>query len=689
MGIAIQSSAPGNMPAAFLNPSGPRVVIIGAGPVGMNFAEKLKADSASPFNILVFNGENCAPYDRIKLTQLLTQQVNYPDIFWQQQNTQAHSGHSKSSLDIIQRTVASIDTENKIITDRQGDRYPYDRLVLATGSLPHIPQVPNIELPGVYTFRNMRDVEFLMARTHRSRHCVVVGGGLLGLEAAKGLKQKNTLVTLVHQAPRLMNRQLDDLNGELLLLYVKRFGINVITNDGLAGVLGDVRATGISTRLGKKLDCDTVVVCTGIKPNVELALAGGIKIARGIVVDAQLQTSCRDVYAIGECTEFNNEVYGLVAPGLEQAAILAENFKRGSATFLGTQPYTKLKVIDVEVSSLGNIADINRHPKLKVLHYQQKSDHRQSHQINDKLSLGKTRSLALVKGKIVGACSVGPWPEWQRLRETYSQHRRVFPWQQWLFQLTGKLWLNEDNDPSTWPANAIICQCKQVNLGAINTTIEHGCYSLKAIAHECGAGSVCGSCQPTLSQLLQNQLDTSVDETAAAEPTGIRPVLTTSIIAIAGVALILLLPGISTPTSVQEFSLSMLVNDKLFKQVSGFSLLGITLLGLMLTLRKRLHWEFLGQFQHWRTVHTVAGVMALLILLAHTGAVLGEQLNRWLMLNYLTVALIGSILGLAIGLSKRPIIRNRLRTTSFWAHVLTVWPLPILVSAHILSSYYF
>jgi len=265
MGVAQQTIAKQQIPGGLLNPVGIRLVVIGAGPVGIRFAEQMLQRSKEPCHVVCFNGEAYPPYDRIKLTQLLTQQLNYPDIFWQDTAQSQQYKNTSSSFDLLNALVCEIDCENKVALDHYGNQFPYDKLIIATGSSPHIPQINGVDLTGVYTFRNMRDVEFLLARTHRSRHTVVVGGGLLGLEAAKGVRQKNTQVTLVHQAPRLMNRQLDEHSAEKLLQHVTSSGINVLTNDGLASILGRERASGITTRSGKTIDCDTVVLCTGIR----------------------------------------------------------------------------------------------------------------------------------------------------------------------------------------------------------------------------------------------------------------------------------------------------------------------------------------------------------------------------------------------------------------------------------------
>jgi nitrite reductase (NADH) large subunit len=685
MGVAYQTIANDHLPDCLSNPLGARVLVIGAGPVGIRFANQLREINSNPCHIICFNGEAYPPYDRIKLTQLLTQQMNYADIFWPEPAEKPVGKNPRTSFNLFNECITAIDSDNKQVIDAHGCRYPYDYLVLATGSSPHIPQIAGVDLPGVYTFRNMRDVEYLLARTHRSRHTVVVGGGLLGLEATKGLVQKNTLVTLVHQAPRLMNRQLDDISAELLLKKVEANGIRVVTSDGLAEIRGYERVQSIVTRQGKTIVCDTVVLCTGIKPNTSLALQSGIKLNRGIVVDRHLRTSQRDVFAIGECAEFEGQLYGLVAPGLEQAAILADNLSGGTAEFSGSQPYTKLKVVDIGVNSLGEITELGKRPKLKILSHQ----HTTRQATTKRKTLTQTRSIALAGSKIIGACGVGEWTELQRIREAYQQRRSIYPWQQWLFKLTGKLWFTTGtNDPALWPGATIVCQCNQVNRATIETRINSGCTTIKAIGQECGAGSVCGSCQPVLQSLLQRH-PPNVTEARTEKSKNLIPVATFSGLALLIVTALVLLPSVTPPDSVQDQSTAWLVGDKLFKQVSGFSLLAITLLGLILSLRKRLGWTFLGQFAHWRTVHAIAGVVALVVLFGHTGAHLGEQLNRWLMLNYLSVATIGALLGILIAVSRSNAVRDRFRRLSFWFHVVAVWPLPILISAHILSSYYF
>ncbi|GAB1261576.1 FAD-dependent oxidoreductase [Aurantivibrio plasticivorans] len=673
-------STPPKAPAKILD--GPQFIVVGAGPVGTRCATEIRKRFKAPCSITVFGDEPYAPYDRIKLTQLLAGNIHYPDIFWSLDVNEAEKGHPDSQLDFVTAAIDHINPVSKIAVDSQGNQHPYDYIILATGSSPHIPNITGTELSGVYTFRNIRDTEGLIARINRSRHVVVVGGGLLGLEAAKGLQRNNTQVTLVHQAPRLMNRQLSEGPAEELLEQVKAQGIQVITNDGLRKVHGDIRVDGITTRQGKFIECDTVVLCTGIKPNTGIAQRSGIAFNRGIIVDETLKTSANCVYAIGECSEFKEEVFGLVAPGLEQASVLATNLAGGNATFSGTQPYTKLKVMDTQVNSLGLVADFIKRPKLSQIE-------------RTKTKKGKTlfsRSVTFYKGHIIGACGVGEWPELQRIREAYLQERFIFPWQLLWFRLTGNIWFTQKEDHvSNWPANAVVCQCNQVSKDSIEGAVAQGANSVAAVGSMCNAGTVCGSCQPLLQTLVDENMQ-DLGEAVELPSTGFLSspsLMLSSVIAFAIAAAILFLPSIPAPTSVQEASLSWLWTDTFYKQVSGFSLLGVTALGLILSIRKRFRWQFLGNFSRWRLVHAIFGVLALVILLAHTGLSLGDNLNQLLMINFLGAALIGSVLGVLISSTKVSTNNQTFRKLSFWMHVLTVWPLPVLITAHIVSSYYF
>ena len=318
-----------NNPALIESSSTPIVIVIGSGPVGIRFIEELLRHCPDS-EIILFGDESCKPYNRVQLSALLAGEISRDsiDLPLPDQNQFKH-------FSFIPSAITDIDRNNKTVTDATGTNYFYDQLVIATGAKAHRPNIYGDDLQGVYSFRSLKDTESLYARILRSRHIVVVGGGLLELEAAKGLLKYNTQVTVVQQGPRLMKRQLDNQAAELLEKEVRSLGINVVTNSGVRSIHGLESVSGVVTRDGDNIPCDTVLFCAGITPNIKIARDAGLKISTGIVVNDQLQTSDNNIYAIGECCEHKGTTYGLVNPGYEQAAIAA-------ATIAATSSQTAL-----------------------------------------------------------------------------------------------------------------------------------------------------------------------------------------------------------------------------------------------------------------------------------------------------------------------------------------------------------
>lgn len=673
------------MPAIEMEPRPqkiPHIIVVGAGPVGVRFiSEHFRQNSHC--NITLFGNEPYEPYNRVQLSNVLSRSKDYSDIV-----TQLPRSTANKTLHYIQEHISEINSHQQHIVSRNGNTYDYDSLVLATGSSPHIPHIEGVNLKGVYTFRNLLDTESLLARRHRSRHTVVVGGGLLGLEAAKALSGSGTKVTLIHQSNRLMNRQLDQQASEQLEQFVKGLNIEVITLSGVRKILSETstmadteeaskhqeyaRVTGVMTRDKSIIECDTVLLCTGIKPNIQLAVDRGIAFGQGITVNDKLETSVNNIYAIGECSEHNGVVYGIVAPGLEQASILANRLSNGEAIYQGTQLISTLKVVGESVTSMGEVAEVTQRINQQAIAYSHKKS-------------GTYRKLVIHRGQIIGACSIGEWPEARRIQEAFLSGTHFYFWQRWYFFVTGKLWLsNETQSVAQWPETAIICQCNQVTRGVLSHALTQGCTSVSALGQATGAGTVCGSCQPLL-----NNLAGSNEKPQAV--IGGTTLIICSIISMIAAFFLIFFPAISPVDSVQKASIEFLWTDGFWKQVSGFSLLSLIAIGLVMTLRKRANWTFLGNFSYWRVVHTLLGAVALGVLFIHTGASLGENLNQWLMLNFLAVSAVGALAGISLQLAGKISSASvqQVKKSSFWAHIIVVWPLPALLISHILSVYYF
>ena len=417
------------------------VVVVGTGPVGIRFVEELLQRSPDT-RVTLYGNEPWEPYDRVRLAGLLTGELNFAGI----QNPLKLPGRHQ----VIQHhncEIVSIDRAHRQVCDRLGRRQGYSQLVLATGSSPHIPGIEGIDRRGIFTFRNLDDAQRLLARRARSRHAVVLGGGLLGLEAARGLQKHHTEVTVVEHAVRLMAQQLDDEAADLLREQLLSLGMQVVLGDSVRRVNGDPCISGVELRSGRRLACDTLLIATGIRPNLALARDAGIAVGRGIRVNDRMQTSDHSVFAIGECAEHRDRIYGLVAPGLEQAAVAAHYIAGGTSHYSGSQATTRLKVAGVSVFSAGRTGERDVTSRLNTVSWRSHDSCRY-------------RKLLLQRNRLVGVIAYGDWDEARRLQESVQRARPLWPWQLRRFQRHGHLWpdLGAAN-VNDWPASAVVCQC--------------------------------------------------------------------------------------------------------------------------------------------------------------------------------------------------------------------------------------
>jgi nitrite reductase (NADH) large subunit len=324
------------------------LVIVGNGMAAAKLVENLSARALGRYAIAVIGEEPQLAYNRVLLSSVLANEVAQTDIelkskrWWRDRGVTVLYGHAATAIDRDIRRV-------KLAS---GATIPYSKLVFATGSRPIVLPIEGRELPGVMTFRDMRDVDVL--KSAGTCNAVVIGGGLLGLEAAYGLAKAGAKVTLVHLMDRLMERQLDPEAAGLLKSAVEMKGIDVLLSAETARFAGHKQVERVELKDGRTLPADIVVMAAGIAPNVALARTAGVSINRGIVVDDGMQTDIPDHYAIGECAEHDGRCVGLVEPAYEQAAVLADRLNGNIAGYKGSIPATNLKVTGVNVFSAGN-----------------------------------------------------------------------------------------------------------------------------------------------------------------------------------------------------------------------------------------------------------------------------------------------------------------------------------------------
>lgn len=329
---------------------GESLVIVGNGMAAARLVDELTKVALGRYAIAVIGDEPRLAYNRVLLSSVLAGETASHDIelkpaaWWRDRGVTLKYGCVATEIDVGRRELKIANEES----------IAFSRLVLATGSTPLRLNVSGAELAGVHTFRDSRDVDLLLTLAARKKRVVVVGGGLLGLEAAYGLAKAGAPVTLIHLMDRLMERQLDAPAAALLKSLVERKGIKILLNANTARLHGETCVEGVELTDGRRIDADAVIFAAGIRPNSALARDAGIAVNRGIVVDDRLQTGAADIFALGECAEHRGICYGLVEPAYEQARVLARHLGGGVAAYQGSVVATNLKVSGVSVFSAGD-----------------------------------------------------------------------------------------------------------------------------------------------------------------------------------------------------------------------------------------------------------------------------------------------------------------------------------------------
>jgi nitrite reductase (NADH) large subunit len=333
----------------------PSLVVIGNGMAGMRTVEELLKLDRGMYRITVFGAEPHGNYNRILLSPVLAGEKTVDDIMLHTREWYAANDITLHAGDPVVR----IDRRKRVVHARSGLAVPYDRLLIATGSKPFIVPVPGHQLPGVIGFRDLHDVDAMLAAARSGGRAVVIGGGLLGLEAANGLLRRGMEVSVVHVTGSLMNQQLDPPAADLLRAALERRGLQILLNRQTAEILGGERVERVRFAGGEEIPADLVVMAAGVRPNVELAKSAGLHVERAIVVDDTLQTYDPRVYAVGECVQHRRSTFGLVAPIWDQARVCAAHLAgAGHRRYVQQATATKLKVTGVDLYSAGDIVGL-------------------------------------------------------------------------------------------------------------------------------------------------------------------------------------------------------------------------------------------------------------------------------------------------------------------------------------------
>ena len=460
-----------------------KLVVVGNGMAGVACVEQV-LHHAPKFDITIFGDETHLNYNRILLSSVLAGEKSADEIV-----LNGLDWYEKNNIDLkVGVRIVDVDANAKTVTGDDGSVTKFDKLLLATGSLPLIPSIEDVKKDGVFVFRTLDDTRSLLERARPGLKAVVIGGGLLGLEAARGLQVQGCDVTVVHLMDTLMERQLDATGGGYLASKMNQLGVTVLLGLSTTKVLGNGKVEGVEFKGGGSIPAELVVVAAGIRPNVELGHKAGLEVKRGIVVNDYMETSHPDIFAVGECVQHNGICYGLVAPLLEQGKVLAATITGNKGpTYQGSVLASKLKIMGVDVFSAGEINEKGNDSE--VIRYEDPS-------------MGIYKKLVLKNKRLAGVILMGEtadshrYMEWLRTQTDLASLRRqlLFP------EPTTDAGL----DVAQMPDRDTICGCMGVTKGTIIHAIhEKGVNTLAQLKECTRASTSCGSCTGLCQQLLK------------------------------------------------------------------------------------------------------------------------------------------------------------------------------------------
>jgi nitrite reductase (NADH) large subunit len=485
-------AGPGDGPSKGAADPREHLVVVGNGMAGCRAIEELLARDAGRYRVTIFGAEPHVNYNRIMLSPVLAGEKTFDDIV-----INGHDWYRDNGIELIASDpVVAVDRAAKTVTSKSGRTLGYDKLLIATGSDPFIIPVPGKDLPGVISFRDMKDVDTMLAAAKAGEQqgggeAVVIGGGLLGLEAAHGLTLRGMKVTVIHLMSTLMERQLDEAAGWLLKTALEGRGQTILTGADTAEIYGDGKVEGVRLKDGREIPASLVVMAVGIRPSTALAREAGLDVGRGIKVDDHMVTSDPSILAVGECVEHDGNVYGLVAPLWDMCRSLADGLVGKANPYRGSVTSTKLKVSGIDVFSAGDFSGGGGGCEDIVLR---------------DASRGVYKRLILQEDRIVGAVLYGDTADGSWYFDLLKKGEDVAEMRDYL--IFGQAFASGGGqaDPKAAVAalsdDAEICGCNGVSKGQVVSCIAKGAHSLDAVRAGCKASASCGSCTGLVESLL-------------------------------------------------------------------------------------------------------------------------------------------------------------------------------------------
>ncbi|WP_430536041.1 nitrite reductase large subunit NirB [Listeria rocourtiae] len=474
-----------------------KLLMIGNGMAGVRTIEEILGRNPDKYDITIIGDEPYPNYNRIMLSNILQNKMTTPEIILNDETWYTSNNitlHTNEQAILIDRLAKTVTTTKRNLT--------YDKLILATGSRAFILPIPGADLEGVLGFRTIADTEKMIEISQKYKRATVIGGGLLGLEAARGLLDQGMDVTVIHLADWLMETQLDAKAGELLKADLEAQGMKFLMQKATSKILGKSRATGLAFKDGSQIETDLVVMAIGIKPEIELAQHANLPTGRGIVVDDFMRTADPAIFAVGECAEHNGIAYGLVAPLYEQGKVLADYLcDIENKGYRGSKMFTQLKVSGCDLFSAG---DIKENAEIKGVTIFNSIEN-------------KYKKVFIRDGKLVGVVLYGDTTEGNRLYNLLKKEEELTDFT--LVSLLHKSGESESTSVAEMPDDESVCGCNGVTKGDITRAItDKGLTTIGEVTAHTKAGGSCGKCKPIIGDILEHTLG---DDFVSAAPAGI------------------------------------------------------------------------------------------------------------------------------------------------------------------------
>jgi nitrite reductase (NADH) large subunit len=645
-----------------------RLIIVGGGMACHRLCHTLLQHGYDTSKIEIYSEESIPPYDRANLSKNIGKGTSRAPLLSQPQWYQKHG----IQLHLSQR-IQGLDTDKKCLYLEDDRSVPFTNLVLALGAKPASPNIEGIGLDRVFTYRSWNDLLKIKSLCGAGSRIAVIGGGLLGLEAAAALHVAKCDVTVFEMANALLCHNLNEEASQVLQEALRELGIQVSLKSTLKKIHPESGCLKLLFHDDTQHEFDGVIVATGHRPVDEMAATSGIAVSPkgGIMIDEHLKTNHENIYAMGDCTSFQHSHFGVVQAAYEQADVLAARLSGIDQTYKPTGRYFRLNIVGIEISTYGENLGDGEHLVF-----------------NDASAF---RSLVLQRGKLMGATTIGSWEHATALRIAVQENLNVPHRQKKAFPSNGDLQLLTDmGGVASWPDDSVICNCCHVTCGTIRHDIKGGLNTLTKLEKQCGAGGQCGSCRSLLLGLIHPKAHSQQNPTRRSDIIG-KTFKWAAILALLG-GLIFWAPwNVPAPESVETgiYQISRLWNDDFIKQITGYGTAGLSLFSLIYSLRKRIKWFHFGEMPLWKTMHASLGTLTLLTLFLHTGLSMGHNLNFWLAANFISLNTLGALAALsmhAADTSTNP-LKHRFRLWLARSHLVFFWPYPVLLGVHIYKVY--